>query len=335
MFSHLDDKTSQKLIEQYVYGFEKFKKSIIDFDPVIVVFSYSVRLVIEQEYFEFKQDFLDSMKHSLGINPNGKIITNSFTFNVLDETPKKLAEIFLVSHLFNKKIEPKIIDELTEQIKLFFELCIQKIPYAKKILTKKSLEKGPLGSWAFPQSRRNDLLPLEKDTQIETQLYDELEQHFNDSISISDESSLEIQDILSKKMYPDIFKEPKVKTIYRGMTVAEIWFKTLLKSNQINDNIDYFGVLNLKFTFNPLRNKEGSTSWTTSKHIAKRFANDNYRQNYSGIKLILIASVSNNKNKLLACTNGLYKLSSTMGFDDEDEVIGLGPIAVDAVEWYT
>jgi hypothetical protein len=255
---HIDHKVVQKVKEQYSNSFEKFKKLI---DENYLVFIYSVKLVVKKESPKFEQDFLDDMKNSLGVRPHGGVATNYYQYNILDEDTKKAAEIFLVAHLYDKiSLTETFFDKITEQIKLFFELCIQQIPYAKKLLAKKSSKKGPLGSWAFPQNRKKDLLPFEKNTVIEDVLYVELEKHFNDSISISDEASLEMQKILSKKEYPDIFREPKVKTIYRGMSVGEEWLNTLLKSNQIDKSADYSGSLNLRFVFNPLYNTQGSTS---------------------------------------------------------------------------
>lgn len=326
----INNATVQIIKDKYLNGLENFKKSI---GSDIIVYDYSIGLIAKKESTLFEREFLTDMKNSLGYNPSGKIKTNPYVLTVLDEDPEKLAEIFIVAYLdYYKKIEPETVDNLLNQIETFFELCIQQIPYVRKLLSKKSSKKGDLGSYAFPQSRKNDFLPLEKDTYIEEDIYTDLDSHFNNSTSMGNKESLAIQKFLANNEYHDVFKEPNVKTVYRGMGVSSTWLKNVL-NDQYDDNA-YSGKINKSFVFNPLHNSQGSTSWTSDKNVAEEFAMHGSINNLnSDIKIVLIAKTAENRNKFLACKDGLYKLSATQGLEHEKEIVGLGPINISSVEW--
>lgn len=206
------------------------------------------------------------------------------------------------------------------------------IQMMKKILDNSSKisspKDGTLGKYAWPANRMEDHLPYEKNTDEEELLSSQFYTHFqsttNKSASGIDEKGVNIlKKMLANGEYPDIIREPKTKTIMRGMAVSD----QELRSLSGGDYVAQGKTLNYSGIFIP---KKSASSWTTNKPSAIGFA----RQNESNVKMhciVLIARVSDNPGKLLQCDNALYKFDFAESVTDEHEVIALGNIKTYAI----
>jgi hypothetical protein len=192
--------------------------------------------------------------------------------------------------------------------------------------TKSSSDKGLFGKYAFAANRSNKdggiaRVPFEKNTKIEQQVYIALINHFRGK-PLSKGNANTIHKLLLTNQYSDIFNEPEKGVIYRGMTVTEKWISKLIDVNSSKMTIEK------EFTFEP---KQGASSWTVSKNIATKFALKNVidKKTYA---IILIANVEDNKKQLLSSDKGLYYVEPLNGYQNENEVIGLGSIKISGIK---
>lgn len=296
-----------------------YKKCNFDFDLMIL----SILTALKKNDLSATEN---DIKLAFGIRING-------SRTLLDFDEESIVDKFLqTTSIVNKVLEGDISErDLIVDLKQFFEYSENEVKNAIKIKKKKSPDSGDLGKWAFPSQRKKDILPYEEDTDVEEDISIDLDRHFNNNTSIGDKESLAIQKFLANNEYCDVFKQPTEKKVYRGMGVSSTWLKNVL-NDRYDDNA-YSGKINKNFVFNPLENVEGSTSWTSNKKIAEKFAKDSCDNNMQDIKIVLIANPAENKNRFLVCKNGLYKLSITQGFEYEKEIIGLGPINISSIEW--
>lgn len=188
--------------------------------------------------------------------------------------------------------------------------------------------KSPLGKLAFPGSRNNKKLPVEPNTQTENELFNDLVAHFEGSELLDKEKSNLIRKFLQKGNYHDVFKEPKVATLYRGMGVKSTWLAKALKLNV--KELGRKGSLEKSFTFTPNR---GGSSWTSDIKTARNFGHNNATSDFDSYVVIMHANVDKNPSRFIVGPGGLYNVD---GFDthiDEKESIGLGPIKVSKITW--
>lgn len=190
---------------------------------------------------------------------------------------------------------------------------------------------APLGRIAFAQDRHD--VPSEPNTEEEDDIYDDIFRHVVDNEHFSTFSANKIKKLMSKNLYPNMFKEPVSSPVYRGMAVSTEWLAKALKLNkQALQKLNKGGHVEKNFTFTPYKS-EASSSWTDVIKTAKKFAIEGPQE----VPIILHAYVESNKGKFLDLKakngNGIYSLDNIQGYDKEREVIGLGKIKVFKIVW--
>lgn len=202
----------------------------------------------------------------------------------------------------------------------------------KKSKLKPETEKSALGKYAFPQDRTENTLLFEPNTKIEDALLRDINSHFNGYTKLSKESAKLIQTFLKSGKYPDMFKEPNCDKVYRGMYVSDDWIRKLLRPSKTP--LTLRGKIDMNFSYIPRDNYAGS-SWSTSKQYAKFWAENQRAENEIDVDniVVLIANVSDNKQKFVIGKNGLYKLEVPSEYSNQDEAVGLGTIKVSGIEW--
>ena len=148
---------------------------------------------------------------------------------------------------------------------------------------------------------------------------------------IDSESASIINDILKAKKYTDIILKPKTEYVYRGMSISINDFIRMLNQAGLSDNILNTGnggsISKIDFTFKP-KPPRGATSWTSDFNTAFDFAK--YISQGSVI-LVLTANTSDNSNKFFDLDNWYKEIDRNR--DNEKEVIGLGNIIVNGIDW--
>ena len=201
---------------------------------------------------------------------------------------------------------------------------------------------APLGKYAFALDRvgrRNP--PREENTEIENQLFRSLTRHFDTgNTPLSKEEVDQVIGFINQGLYTDVFKVPKVKTLYRGINLSYNKENAKLIEKFLPPGISFADIFRqqstLKLTSNflsfkaqiDLTNKAGkhSASWTKSLSKAKEFASTNHKN----IAIIFCATVADNPGKWIDC-EGLYDLIEIDDYAEEREVIAAGNIRVDKV----
>ena len=205
------------------------------------------------------------------------------------------------------------------------------------------VDSDQLGKYAFPQARKvRNSLPYEKNTKLEDELEDAIENHFMASWPFTKDVANKLSELLSKNLYIDILKRPKVDIVYRGMSVNEQWIKRSLELNN-DDQLPASIEIEKSFTFLP-KPMMGSSSWTCDFGVARDFSISSIEKsqylmhNFAHGKIthsiVLHAKLSENYNSFLSGEDGLYKLQHASGYQHEREVLGLNDIKVFKLSCY-
>jgi len=189
----------------------------------------------------------------------------------------------------------------------------------------------PLGKWAFANARP-DVVPPEEDTAVEANLFKDLQDVFDGYGFLSPWQADMLKGFLESGLYSDVFGPPQESRIFRGMAVTEKWLMAALNLSK-SDDLFGEGRSMAGFTFKP---KSGSSSWTYSQETARRFASTTSRAVTStrSFEVLMTAQVSDNKNNLVSCQDGLYQIKAFEEWSSEREVIGLGPVKVHQLDWF-
>ncbi len=200
---------------------------------------------------------------------------------------------------------------------------------------------SPLGKYAFALDRvgrRNP--PPEENTEIENQLFQSLTRHFDNASPLSKKDVDQIIDFINQGLYTDVFKVPKVKTLYRGINLSDSKENVELIEKFLPPGISFADIFrqqsDSKLTNNflsfktqiDLTNKTGkyAASWTKILSQAKDFAS----ADHTNTQIIFCATVTDNPGKWIDC-EGLYDLREIDDYASEREVIAAGKIRVDKV----
>jgi hypothetical protein len=206
---------------------------------------------------------------------------------------------------------------------------------------------APLNKYAWTgSSERMNVTPemKEKDNQLEGLIRAQLVRYFMTNDPFPPESSNFLLDLLHKGMYSDVIKAPKTDVIYRGLYIIddrdmlrfllEDEFPTEDKS-KTSYRSNPWKKLNRSFVYKPLNEKQTlCSSWSTDWNSAVNFCRGAYIGT-SYYSLMLHARVSDNSNNLLACKDGLYKISKSISdsfSSREQEVLAIGNVNVYRVE---
>lgn len=195
----------------------------------------------------------------------------------------------------------------------------------------------PLEHIAFAKNRR-DIIIDEKDTKLETRLWNVLRAHFGSSTAFEADVARLIKHFLRLGVYEKVFAEPTADDVYRGMTVPTGVFADMYGRDELRDGLSSLeGTITKPYTFVP--RSGGSSSWTTSEQTAVNFS-----MNFDDVAIpslmfsvVLYAKTSENPNGFIEGTLNEERegLANVAGFDefDEDEVVGLGSIEVVGIAW--
>lgn len=160
---------------------------------------------------------------------------------------------------------------------------------------------------------------------IKRKVFTPLENFINHNELLSDKTIDIIIDLINKKSYPDLFKKPNKKVIYRGLVLKDPDMKYYFDG--LPDKSE--GYKKCDFEYDHITN---TSSWTTRKHQAIKFARafiDEERLH----EIVLFAKTEN-----LNCLDlsGLYNvLKIEKGLNEEKEVIVFGDVQCYAFEWNT
>ena len=181
---------------------------------------------------------------------------------------------------------------------------------------------APLGQYAFPHQRKG--IPLEPDTRAEKRLYAALRLHFTYGTPIEYKDAVLMSQFIENGWYSTVFREPIQTIMYRGMNVSKSW---VCKALQIKDGkLSNYGKKKTAYTFTPRDNM--ISSWSVSKDSAAVFSDGS--EEYA---IIMIASIDDNRGHVIGCDKTLYKVKGLDGNASEHEVIGIGNIHVNELEW--
>lgn len=190
---------------------------------------------------------------------------------------------------------------------------------------------APLGAVAFASNREGTA--AEPDTELEARLYKAIRAHFAGLKNLDKESAAQVESILEKGLYPDIFMPPPQPELMRGMLVSEEWLEGVVGRNAR----DLWASQNVDFIFKP---HGGATSWTVDRKTAQEFAGfvgspdaKETARKKGKRAIIMHARAADNPNKFVMGPGGLYSVKGFDQFSYEKEVVGLGDIYVHLIEW--
>lgn len=158
-------------------------------------------------------------------------------------------------------------------------------------------------------------------------------------------------DLLAAGKYSDVLKSPPDgKRLYRGMSLSSGVLQHMLRlAGRIPDegkkedaNYVYDPPEGVLYPGTPYENRvdRGISSWSGGRWVAEVYAAQNVKRTRRDLpagedvfEVILTALAGDNPNRFLLCPGGVYKLSGTENFSNEDESIALAPILCTTVEW--
>jgi hypothetical protein len=293
------------------------------------------------------QDYLDKMTSVLGLSTPLTLDGVSFSYDLnkpMPQYPKfdDSQETYLIILLQYLKQNPSInVSKAISDLKRNGDQImtdIQKTQKEKEANKKKDyLEKwgklaapddAPLQKYAFSPQRQGSENPPPKEPNkpLEVTLLRAIKRHFEGSKLLSLEYAESLKDMMSKGLYPDVFKAPTVDMIYRGMTVSEDFIKSYLDVDpqSIGDEaIEINKAIAVKQTKN-------AYSWTTDFEVAKEFSTRNEKGIDNPYSIVLEASVARNKGILLDA-DSLYDVKELDEFEAEAEVISLGDVVTSKI----
>ncbi len=197
--------------------------------------------------------------------------------------------------------------------------------------------RSALGRYAFAEQRPEEFEEPEPNNPRENALFQSIVEHFigGGAARLTEDDCRLIQGFLKKGIYSDIFAEPVVASVYRGMTVDELFVKGLGVNMSIYGNLapgTIAAVKNKKIR--PLAGKYAS-SWTTtplgsrddSDNMAWTFASGQTSYGYQGgnVGIVLCADIAANPGQFFDA-EPLYRLEGMPGVEEEAEAVGMGTI---------
>jgi hypothetical protein len=195
-----------------------------------------------------------------------------------------------------------------------------------QFLQQKKQKNGMMGKVIFGQNRGL----LEPNLPVENNLFNSLDTHVNNNVSMKEKFTNIIKTFLQNGFYKDFIKPPDTQVIFRGMTINKKTLSGLVKTPIEDLQSTGEKVLEDPIVFKPRHNDRPSTSWSKSLSRATMFANRNliHGENFG---IVLFAKSVNNPDKLFDLKQFYKEIDSE--FDVEEEVIGLGEISVYKVKW--
>lgn len=194
--------------------------------------------------------------------------------------------------------------------------------------------RSALGRWAFADQR--DSVPPEPNNAKEQALYDALINHFTDNPLLPRAECNLIQSFMKKGIYSDVFMEPQVPSVYRGINITLEDLKALGYSSWYKSApVDQIAASTKPRVVNPTAGGWAS-SWSTielgtrddSQSIVWNYAAGTTTYGRKGpVGVIYCADIAANPLKFFDCAP-LYEMDGVPTVEDEMEAIGMGPITV-------
>lgn len=196
----------------------------------------------------------------------------------------------------------------------------------------------PFGRYAFAGSNLRvggREVPYEPDTPRESDVYDALEAHFSQNVTLPKKTVDLLAKLLAAGKYSDVLREPKAKVVYRGVNAGPRWIREML-GLRASDPVPIKGTEEIDYEYESSNGK--AMSWTTSKGTAKDFqevsseeVSDSDKPMYS---VVLTATVADNPGTFLSGPGGLYNLKAGAEYSSENEVLALGAVRVTSITWF-
>jgi hypothetical protein len=184
---------------------------------------------------------------------------------------------------------------------------------------------APFGQWAW--AGRREGVPEEPDTEVETQVFEDLKRHFTSTrTGLPATTAALLSTFLSLGWYRPVLHPPPYATLYRGLKLTS---KAGLIALIGYEPEEEDGATD--FADGTLAKSENgnSSSWTFRKAITEDFSAAGKR----GYSVTLVADVADNQNRFLAGPGGLYDVEGMSRWHLEKETVGLDPIVVRRIEW--
>ena len=195
---------------------------------------------------------------------------------------------------------------------------------------------GIFGKWAFPQDRIDAAdLPStasdEKNTSEEDIALIELIDHVKDNKDLSDAAISIIKSAMVSGKYADILKAPRFgANLYRGIAVSDEWLDELLgKSRAKSGKVQKVNASDIVYKSPSGGN---TSSWSASQAVSTDFALRNNAGDKKNL-IMLVAMAGMNMGTFLVGMDGFYKLTKIKNYNDEEEILALGPVKVFSMEW--
>lgn len=244
------------------------------------------------------------------------------TLNPDDTTAKLSAARLWVQAEDNEKA--RLLQRINDGVDRYIESVKAEQEELRKNSKPEASPDDEFEEYIFADERQGQV-PDELDTYDEKALYDELKAHFIANEALSEEEANLIKKLMADGKYSTVLKKPNVKYVYRGMSVNDEYIRRALNMGD-NESIPSKGSKVASFTYTPRRG--GSSSWTLNHESTHEFMTSN-----KDFNVLLIARTSDNDGSFVSGPGGLYKVGELGKHDEEQEVVGLGPIKVAKIIW--
>lgn len=193
---------------------------------------------------------------------------------------------------------------------------------------------APLGRIAFGTYRLDK--PYEADTDSESELISALRRHIShDSIPLPKEQALFIKKLIDDGLYDEVIQKPTdADVVYRGFSFTDSRLRKFLNLRD-DEEIPKSGSAQLNMIIKPRQDRGWVTSWTKNVRVAQQFANMYFttRTDSDRIRWAAVVSASVQDNDFFDL-EGLYNRVSIFSHASvEKEVIGIGEIKINKIEW--
>lgn len=190
---------------------------------------------------------------------------------------------------------------------------------------KEAPDDAPLGNYAFAEFRYDLPFGIERDTEEEADLGEDLIQHFSGDRPMSPESVDLLKKIIAKKKwYNKIIRQSPEANVYRGIRVDPKWLTANVGKDWKKQFAAGKGSIKVDMTLPP-PGGELVASWTTNIEVAKGFSAPPHGDTRVGV--IFYAKVKDNPDKFVD-GQALYAIPDFADWSGEAEAIGIGDIKV-------
>jgi len=191
------------------------------------------------------------------------------------------------------------------------------------------LPDGPFGK-IFADENRNEEDFIEPNTPTEDGLVNAIGDHLQGETKLSANEVVHVKDILAKGLYRDIFTPPSTKEVVRGMALTAAQFSKFIGLPL--EKLNFVGSARPKkpLIYKPINGS--SSSWTKDKKVAEKFSRTTTEGDRTlFVWLYLFAKTETNPNCFFDLQQWYKEVDNE--FKSEKEIMGLGNIVIDKLEW--